>query len=270
MSRLSANKELLKYELFSRQAGVTAFSTTRRGGCSEGKYASFNCSPYCGDDPASVCQNLQHLSTLLPVIPLDWVIPHQVHGTQVLSVGDDYINAPSVKRREMLEGVDALVTDRHGFCLCVSTADCIPLIFHDSCRNVVAVAHAGWRGTVGRIAGKTLDCMSRMYGSRPSDVSVAIGPGISLEAFEVGVEVYEAFREAGFPMEKVARWYRPSSRWHIDLWMANYWQLLEAGIPKEQIECSGVCTYLQCDDFFSARRLGIHSGRMLSGIMLLD
>lgn len=76
----------------------------------------------------SVCQNLQHLSTLLPVIPLDWVIPHQVHGTQVLSVGDDYINAPSVKRREMLEGVDALVTDRRGFCLCVSTADCIPLI----------------------------------------------------------------------------------------------------------------------------------------------
>ena len=110
--------------------------------------------------------------------------------------------------------------------------------------------------------------MREWYGSKAEDLRVAVGPGISMEAFEVGVDVYETFREAGFPMDKVARWYRPSAKWHIDLWAANGWLLQEAGVQREQIEFSGVCTYLQCEDFFSARRLGIKSGRILSGIML--
>lgn len=268
MSRLTCNKELLEYELFGADSGVIAFSTTRRGGCSEGHYASFNCSPYSGDNPVAVRQNLQHLSTLLPTIPVDWVIPHQVHDTHVLTIGTDYVEASPEQRCEMLEGVDALVTDRPGFCLCISTADCIPLLFFDTRLHVVAAAHAGWRGTVNHIAVKTLEHMKQHFGSLPQDIRVGIGPGISLEAFEVGLEVYEAFREAGFPMDKVSRWYRPSSRWHIDLWAANYLQLCDAGISSSQIELSGVCTYLQCDDFFSARRLGINSGRVLSGIML--
>ncbi len=268
MSRLTCDKELLEYELFSSQSGVVAFSTTRRGGCSEGAYATFNCSPYCGDHLTSVRQNLQHLSTLLPTIPLEWVIPYQVHGSRVLNVGEDFVEASSAVRREMLEGVDALVSNRPGYCLCVSTADCIPLLFCDKQRQVIAVAHAGWRGTVSRIAQKTLESMEHIYGSHPENVCVAVGPGISLEAFEVGVEVHEAFLEAGFPMDKVARWYRPSSHWHIDLWAANYWLLCQSGVLPENIEFSGVCSYLQCDDFFSARRLGTRSGRTLSGIML--
>lgn len=268
MSRLTCNKELLEYELFSSQTGVIAFSTTRKGGCSKGTYATFNCSPHCGDNPDAVSCNLQHLGTLLPTFPVDWVIPHQVHGTQVLEVGQEYADASQEERLEMLEGVDALVTDRPGYCLCVSTADCIPLLFYDKVRRVVAAAHAGWRGTVSRIAEKILCHMGHRYGSRPEDVCVAIGPGISLEAFEVGVEVHEAFLEAGFPMDKVSRWYRPSAHWHIDLWAANYWLLRQGGVTPEHIELSGVCSYLQCDDFFSARRLGVHSGRTLSGIML--
>lgn len=268
MSRLTSNQELLGYDLFASFPNIIAFSTTRKGGCSKGKYASFNCSPYCGDNPVVVQQNLQHLSTLLPTIPIEWVIPHQIHQDHILKIGDDYLTATTAVKHEMLEGVDALVTDRSGYCLCISTADCIPLLFFDRCKQVIAAVHAGWRGTVSRIAQKTLNFLQGEYGTRPEDVFVAIGPGISLEAFEVGVEVYEAFREVGFPMDKIARWYRPSSKWHIDLWGANYWLLLQAGVPAKQIEVSGVCTYLQCDDFFSARRLGINSGRILSGIML--
>ena len=174
MSRLTCNKELLEYELFSSQTGLIAFSTTRKGGCSKGAYATFNCSPYSGDDSAAVLQNLQHLGTLLPTFPVDWVIPHQVHGTSVLDVGQEYADALQDTRREMLEGVDALVTDRPGYCICVSTADCIPLLFYDIQRRVVAVAHAGWRGTVNRIAEKTLNHLEHWYGSRPEDVCVAI------------------------------------------------------------------------------------------------
>ena len=86
MSRLTCNKELLEYELFSSQTGLIAFSTTRKGGCSKGAYATFNCSPYSGDDSAAVLQNLQHLGTLLPTFPVDWVIPHQANQRIITAV----------------------------------------------------------------------------------------------------------------------------------------------------------------------------------------
>lgn len=268
MTRLICNSELLEYDSMKLYPQVQAFSTTRKGGCSTGAYASFNCSPYCGDEPLHVRQNLIHLEHLLPVIPIEWVIPHQTHGTSVLAVDEHYAAASVAERTEMLEGVDALMTNRKGFCLCISTADCIPLLLFDRRQEVVAVIHAGWRGTAHGITARTIESMKAVYGSQPQDIQAVIGPGISLEAFEVGLEVYEAFREAGFPMEKVARWYRPTAKWHIDLWAANVWMLQNSGVLASQIELAGICTYLQCNDFFSARRLGIKSGRILSGIML--
>ena len=114
-------------------------------------------------------------------------------------------------------------TDVPGLCVCVKTADCIPVLLYDKKCRVVAAAHAGWRGTVSRIVSKTIAEM----GVAPSDLSAIIGPGISLEAFEVGDEVYERFQEAGFPMERIAV---RKAKWHIDLWQANRWLLEEAGV----------------------------------------
>ena len=107
--------------------------------------------------------------------------------------------------------------------------------------------------------------MRTLDGTDGTDVSAVVVPGISLAAFEVGDEVYEAFRLAGFPMDRIAR---KQEKWHIDLWEANRLQLLDFGVPSAAIETAGICTYTHCDDFFSARRLGIRSGRMLTGIML--
>ena len=98
------------------------------------------------------------------------------------------------------------------------------------------------------------------------DVYACIGPGISQEAFEVGDEVYEAFRQAGFDMERIAV---RKGKWHIDLWEANRMQLLDFGIEPSHIELSGICTYKNNEDFFSARRQGTASGRVLSGIMIV-
>ena len=98
--------------------------------------------------------------------------------------------------------------------------------------------------------------------------TTVIGPGISLAAFEVGEEVYEAFRAADFPMPYIAEWHNDTHKHHIDLWAANQLQLLDFGLPDTQIETAGICTYTRREDFFSARRLGIKSGRMLSGIMM--
>ena len=130
---------------------------------------------------------------------------------------------------------------------------------------MVAAIHAGWRGTVGRIVEKTIHVMKDIYHTDEKDIIACIGPGISLESFEVGDEVYQAFEEAGFDMSLIARKY---AKWHIDLWEANRLQLLGLGVKEEHIEVAGICTYRAYESFFSARRMGIRSGRILSGIML--
>lgn len=232
---------------------VVAFSTRRQGGVSKGNYASLNVNPFCGDNSRDVATNRGLLAAELGIPSSHIVFPHQVHGTMSCKVTEPC--AP--------EGVDALFTDVPGLCVAVSTADCIPVLLYDPARPAVAAIHAGWRGTVADIVSKTLHCMVRELGVVPSRMRAVIGPGIGMDAFEVGDEVYDAFADAGFPMQQIAV---RRDKWHIDLPASNAWRLRECGI--EDIHLSGMCTFSQPDEFFSARRLGIHSGRIISGIMI--
>ena len=256
--QLTSHKQMLEYGILKPYSNIFGFSTTRYGGCGEGAYATFNCTHYCGDHPEHVKTNLESLAALLPERPCVMVIPRQTHTTNVRVITD-------VPTPEELQEVDAVVTHLKDFCLCVSTADCVPVLLYDKEKQVIAAVHAGWRGTVGRIVEKTIEVMRLQYGTEGKDIVACIGPSISLESFEVGDEVYAAFEEAGFDMARIARRYE---KWHLDLWEANRMQLLAYGVLPEHIEVAGVCTYQSHEDFFSARRLGIKSGRILSGIML--
>ena len=257
-NRSFADKQMLEYGILKPYSNIFAFSTTRHEGCGEGAYATFNCTHYCGDNPEHVKANLEILATSMPTRPHAFIIPRQTHTTNVRVIED-------VFSQEELQDVDAVVTNLKNVCLCVSTADCVPVLLYDKEKQVVAAIHAGWRGTVGRIVEKTLEVMKSHYGAEGKDVIACIGPSISLESFEVGDEVYAAFEEVGFDMTRIARKYK---KWHLDLWEANRLQLLAYGILPENIEVAGVCTYQCHEDFFSARRLGIKSGRILSGIMM--
>lgn len=253
---------LLDYDM---AAGVRAFSSTRKGGCSQGDYAEFNINYYCGDKRECIEANRLSLCHLLGVEIDRLVYPHQVHGVEVRAVDEAFLALGRHQRAEALEGVDAVMTRMPGVCIGVSTADCIPVLLYDMEHRAVCAVHAGWRGTVKRIVVNALRCMAVTYGTRPAQLKAVIGPGISLEHFEVGDEVYEAFRTAGFNMAAVARRY---DKWHIDLWDANRHLLVECGVHIGNIQTVGVCTYAHADRFFSARRLGIDSGRIFSGIML--
>ena len=263
--QLSNHKRMLEYGLNESHSNILSFSTTRHGGVSEGTYASFNCNDYCGDVLEHVAQNQSLLREALPGCT-ELIIPHQIHKTEVRVIDEAFLALDALGKKETLEGVDAIVTACKRICLCISTADCIPVLLYDARNQIIAAAHAGWRGTVERIVEKTLHVMNERFGTKSADVYAVIGPGISLESFEVGDEVYDAFSNAGFEMERIARHYE---KWHIDLWEANRLQLVSKGVPAAQIEVSGICTYLQHEDFFSARRLGIRSGRILSGIMIV-
>jgi hypothetical protein len=185
---------------------------------------------------------------------------------------------------------DALITATPGLLLGVQTADCVPILLADTRRRVVAAVHAGWRGTLARIAAKTLGRMSMEFGTRPRDVVAALGPAIGRECYEVGPEVVQAFA-AQFPV--AAEWFEgpfeqlaqgeeplwlpwltmmppghvpPPPRVQLDLRAANRWQLIDAGVPERNIAVSDLCTKCRTDLLFSYRREGANTGRLMAVI----
>lgn len=250
------------------QTQVTAFSTTRNGGVSKGDYASMNCTPYTGDDTEAVQRNQQLLCTALHIEKEQLIIPYQTHSVNALVIDKEFLQQNAGKRDEQLQNIDALITQEKGVCLCVSTADCAPILLYDRKQQVIAAIHAGWRGSVNYIVRNTLEQMQRLYNTQGEDIFAAIGPCIGFDAFEVGDEVYDAFKQNDFPMEYISGWKPETHKWHIDLQMANSVQLIDFGVPTEQIDICDICTFTHYEKFFSARRLGIKSGRILSGIFM--
>ena len=229
MERYVGNIRLVEYDILLKHREVYAFSTYRQGGVSTGAYASLNCTPYVGDDPQCVRQNQEILLNTLPHRPRELVIPWQTHGTDILTVDEDWLVATPERRHHLLQGIDAMITDKPGVCLCVSTADCIPILLYDHVHRVIAAVHAGWRGTVNFLVLRTL---RRMH------------------------------------MHAIATYDPCAKKHHIDLPEANAIQMKYFGMHEDFIEDCRICTYRRHEDFFSARRLGAKSGRILSGIML--
>lgn len=201
-------------------------------------------------------------------LPFSVVQAHQVHGDKIA-----YANNSSLTRED-LEGIDALITDVPGVAVGARTADCIPVLLYDRVHRAVAAVHAGWRGTVLGISTKVLREMNSRFGTNPADVRAVIGPGIGPDSFQVGEEVVEAFRKAGFPMESIHSFRGPripdtmQGGHHIDLWMANRWLLTESGLMETNIQTVGLCTYTLNDRFYSARREGIRCPRIITAIRL--
>lgn len=203
------------------------------------------------------------------VLPFKVVQGHQVHSDAIAEV-----SSPDTSREE-LEGYDAFITNVPGVAVGVRTADCIPVLLFDPVHKAVAAVHAGWKGTVLKIAAKTIRRMSERYGTIPEDLKAVIGPGIGPESFQVGQEVADAFTGAGFAAERVLSDRGPredgSMRGglHIDLWECNRITLEEAGVKSGNIFVSGIDTYAE-DAFFSARREGTACGRIINAVMLAE
>lgn len=247
--------DILEYSLDSK---VRAFSTTRKGGVSKGNYSSFNISHYCNDRLEDVQENRNRLSQFLNIPSERIIVPQQVHLAEVRAVTSQTKNTD-------LENIDAVITNERQLCIGISTADCVPILLYDTKNQAIGAVHAGWRGTVRKIVCNTIKEMKEHYGSLPQNLKAIIGPSISKEAFEVGKEVYDAFAAADFKMSAIAE---QKEKWHIDLWAANFNLLVAAGVELENISIANICTYNYYDTFFSARRLGINSGRMYTGILL--
>lgn len=263
-------RNLLQFDLLNEEKEIVHFSTTRSGGVSNGTYASFNMGNFSDDDPVNIYENRRILSRMFYMEMNRFIIPHQTHGTRVLPIDESFLALDHAAAIETMYGVDATITRQKELFLCVTTADCVPIILYDKKTGVIAAIHAGWRGTVGRIVEKTIEEMNRRYGSSPAGILAGIGPGISQVYYEVGSEVVAAFIREGFDLSDEAIAFRKnaSAKYHLDLKEINRRELLRWGIAEANIEKSDLCTFEREELFFSARRQTEHSGRMLTGIMM--
>jgi len=258
---------LITYNLLNNHKEIAHFCTDREGGASVGNYASCNMSPYTGDHPENYAKNKDLLCKQLSITSDRLIIPFQTHGTEIREINESFFGLSTEDKRQYLNGIDALYTRIPTVCIGITTADCVPLIFYDPQKKVIAVAHAGWRGTCGKIAEKTIRTMVDSYQCNPADILVTIGPSISSKVYEVGKEVVDHFGQAGFDISAISIF--KNNSYFLDLWKANQLSLEKAGVLPEHIETSGICTFTEHERFFSARRLGIKSGRMMSGIVLV-
>ena len=245
--------------------GVEAFSTTRGQVDRRNAYSGVNLCDYVGDDALRVLDARITLAMQLGVDLDDLVMPRQTHSCRVVVIDEHFRSLDIDKQEAALEGVDALVTKLQGIVIGVNTADCVPIVLVDGQAGVIAVAHAGWRGTAGRIAANVVREMCRQ-GACADHIQVAMGPSICQECFEVGDEVVEAFKQAHFNLDDIVIRNAATGKAHIDLRAANRAVLVTAGVPVGNIVDSQHCSRCEHDRFFSARRLGINSGRTFTGI----
>ena len=227
--------------------GVTAAFSTRNGGVSPPPLG-MNLSFKVGDDPANVRKNREIFFRALGIPPGQVAIPGQVHGTTVRRVDGpgDYPER------------DALISSERGLFLCISVADCVPILLFDPVHNVVGAVHAGWRGTASAIAVAAVEAMHAGFGTLPSDLIASIGPSAAGCCYNVGVEVASRFPPS-FVREERGESY-------VDLKGVNRSQLLDAGLRPGNVELSPYCTISDSLLFHSYRRDGAKSGRMMGVI----
>jgi len=242
---------------------VVAGFTTRHEGVSRPPYNSLNLGSNTLDSPHNVEGNRSLLARSFGATLDRFLTVTQVHGTDLL-----VIDTPNPEFSHFLKlECDGIVTNQPGLMIAICIADCVPILLHDPVRGVVAALHAGWQGTVGNIAGKGIEAMTKLFGCQPKDILAAVGPAISGNCYQVDAPVRDAFRKAGLPWELYAQ-QDGEGKWLLDLPRANRQQLLDAGLAAAQVESEEHCVCCNQELFFSYRRDGGDTGRQAGFIML--
>jgi YfiH family protein len=243
--------DILAWPLFDG-LDVDVMVTTRGGGVSSGPYATLNLGLHVEDEPADVLENRRRVAGALEADPGDFVFCNQAHGREVRIVSAADRGRGTLSLDDAIQRTDALVTADRGTVLVVMVADCVPIVLYDPVAQVLACVHAGWRGTVARVAEAALEAMATL-GSAPGQVLAGLGPAIAPDSYQVGDEV-KAAADACFEGDAAGLVVPDGSgRWLFDLWAANRRVLREAGVPADQIHVAALPTGPGEGPFFSDR-----------------
>lgn len=235
-------------------SGVRIAFTGRHGGASRSPFAGLNLGTHVGDDPGAVEQNRARLLCALGA-PADCrlLALNQVHGTRVLEVGSE--SDIDAVRQEAAEGADgvAVAADAPDVAALLCFADCVPLVLAAP-GGSFAVAHAGWRGVMGEIAGMSVRALAKLSGATPDSLNVYIGPHIRGCCFEVQAELAADFADK-FGPAVLADAHR------VDLSRALRVTLERCGVDLRRVCDAGLCTVCNVDDYYSYRAEGGQCGR---------
>lgn len=255
----------LTFPAFSRIEGIKHLFTTRLGGVSEGIFSTMNFSFTRGDKKESVEENFRRIAAVLGCRAEDIVCADQTHTTNIRYVTKADAGKGVVTEKDYSD-IDGLITKEPGIALATFYADCVPLYFADPVKRVIGLAHSGWRGTVGRIGEKMLTKMITDFGCEKQDILVAIGPSICKDCYEVSEDVAEQFKKE-FGRE-VLEDGKESGKFQLDLWRANELVFLQAGLVREQITVTDICTCCNDSVLFSHRASRGKRGNLGAFLML--
>ena len=236
----------IKYYQFAsfENQGLYQAVFTRHGGISPSPWESLNFGASVGDDIYRVKQNRGNALAVLNVRSDSIFDVHQVHSTDVV------LTARALRQNEPHIKADAIITRTPNITLMMRFADCVPILLFDPTNRVIGLAHAGWIGTVNKIAGKTLQKMNMEFGTNPEDVLAAIGPSIGPDHFAVGNDVIEKVNSSFGDTAKHLI-IRQKGKSFFNLWKANQVVLNEAGVKN--IEIAEICTNCNLDEWYSHR-----------------
>lgn len=257
--------EYLTFPLLEETGMVRHLFTTRLGGVSEGDFSTMNLSFTRGDREEAVAENYRRIARVLGCKTEDMTASHQTHTTNIRRVTSADRGKGIVRPRDY-ENIDGLVTDETGIALVTYYADCVPLYFVDPVNRAVGLAHSGWRGTLEGMGERMVKVMEREFGSVGSEIKAAIGPSICRDCYEVSGEVAIPFMEK-FGEEVVTKG-KCEGKYQLDLWLANRLLLERAGLRRENIAVTDICTCHNSAYLFSHRASGGKRGNMAAFLML--
>lgn len=259
----------LSFKTFDFLPFITHGLSTKFGGVSNGQYKSMNLGFSGGDDKNNVFKNYEIFCKAIGIDSHSIVASAQDHNTYIRTVtkSDKGIG---IYREKDLTSVDGLITNQAGVSLAIYFADCVPVLFVDPVKKVIAAAHAGWRGTVGLIAEKMVLKMLQQYGCNPEDILVGIGPSIGQCCYEVDKEVADKFEKSNaFDCDEIIRSVG-NGKFMVNLQQANIQLLLKRGIRPENIACTDICTKCYKDLLFSHRATKGKRGVMAAVIQIKE
>lgn len=240
--------------------------TTRRGGVSEGCCASWNFGERHLDTDENILQNFEILGQVLGADTDQMVTSAQTHTTNIKVVTAED-RGKGVVRERNYKDIDGLVTDERNIAIITGHADCNAIFFFDPVRQVIGLAHSGWRGTLAGIGAAMVSKMKTEYGCSPSDIIAGIGPSLCQDCFEVDEDVALAFFDADAAYRDFA--YERGSKTHIDLRGIIRRDLMAAGLEPGNLSDMGLCTKCNKDLFFSHRGHQGKRGLMIAAMMLV-
>lgn len=259
----------LYFKRLAAHSGVKHGCSTRVGGVSKGCFSSMNLGFGRGDADKNVLENYDRLCSAMGFAKEQVVLPDQVHDTVVRRATKEDCGKGIVKPRDY-ECVDAQITNEPGVALAVFGADCVPVFFYDPVVKAIGTAHAGWRGTIGRIAEKTVQAMKKEFGSNPENIEAYIGVSICGECYTVGGEVAERFRKEFPEATTQTNAQKEEGTCQLDLWQVNRMILEQAGVKPENIVIGGVCTKCHSDLLYSHRVQGNDRGSLAGFLMIAE